>query len=312
MSEREGSPVADRDGGILYCVATKKGLTVLQAALRVGRARPNYVTTFVEKGVAQSYDKQIVELAQQHRCDVIPLKQFRTGLLEFVKNRHISALVCIGWRYLVPSEVMDAVDGEVIVAHDSLLPRLRGFAPLPTAIIAGETETGVTYLRASQGVDDGRVLWQRGVPISPDDTIESLTEKILPLYAEGIQCYLEGAWAEGTAQDESAATYSIWRDELDYRIDWSLDASVIERSVRALGPPYLGAQCVLRDDLVTIQKATVLDDLSFAIRQPGKVWALDEQGRPLIVCGRGLLRIDAATIDGTSIVPMKSLRNRFL
>jgi methionyl-tRNA formyltransferase len=62
---------------------------------------------------------------------------------------------------------------------------------------------------------------------------------------------------------------------------------------------------------VVIHRAEVEPDLPFAIRQPGKVWALDTDGRPTVVCGSGLLKILEASADGTSIVPLEKLRLRF-
>jgi methionyl-tRNA formyltransferase len=107
------------------------------------------------------------------------------------------------------------------------------------------------------------------------------------------------------------ATYSIWRDEVDYWIDWREDAARIERTIRALGDPYLGARTRWNDCTVVLHRATVIDDVRFAIRQPGKVWALDEQGCPTVVCGAGMLKVLAATCDGQSILPLTSLRVRF-
>ncbi len=79
----------------------------------------------------------------------------------------------------------------------------------------------------------------------------------------------------------------------------------------ALGEPYLGAKTCLRDKTVVIHEAEIVADVDFAIRQPGKVWGLDADGRPTIVCGHGMLRLLNATRDGQSIFPMRSLRVRF-
>lgn len=297
--------------GTLLCVATQKGLVALESAIQVADPSMLHVCTFEETGVVESHDARIRTTAKEHGCQPAMLRELRENFLRFVIDRGIARVLCIGWRYIVPMQVVHALNGHVVVAHDSLLPRLRGFAPLPTAMIIGERETGVTFLRAGAGADDGDILWQGRVAIDPDDTIAVLTEKVLPLYAEGTKRFLNGDLKEATPQSTTDATYSIWRDEFDYRIDWSADAATIERSVRALGPPYLGAKCRLGASDVTIRRATVMPDLRFAIRQPGKVWSLDEAGRPLVVCGSGLLRIDDAVLDGASLLPLRRLRIRF-
>jgi methionyl-tRNA formyltransferase len=211
----------------------------------------------------------------------------------------------------VPPEAVDHLNGEVVIAHDSLLPRLRGFAPLPTALIVGEPHTGVTLIRAGPGVDDGDVLWQKSIAIGPADTIADLIDRVIPLYREGAGRYLRGELVDARPQDKRLATYSIWRDELDYRIDWSESADRIERTVRALGPPYLGARSTLGGEEVVLHRAEVMPDLEFAIRQPGKVWSLDADGRPTVVCGKGCLKILAASAGGKGLFPLKSLRQRF-
>ena len=123
--------------------------------------------------------------------------------------------------------------------------------------------------------------------------------------------FLAGDLRDGTPQDHSKATYSIWRDADDYWIDWTQDSETIERTIRALGKPYLGARSRLNDKTIIISESVVEPDICFAIRQPGKVWSLDETGCPTIVCGRGMLRITSAMEEGRSIIPMRSLRLRF-
>jgi methionyl-tRNA formyltransferase len=302
-------PVATKT--TLLCLATRKGYEVLRAATRIEHGRRLAVSTFRETNVVESYDEKIRGLAEEAGVAVVPWKELRSNPVGFLAGRGIDSVLCIGWRYLVPDEAIRFLGGEVVIAHDSLLPKYRGFAPLVTAMIAGESETGVTFLRAGRSVDDGDVLWQGRAPIGAGDTISDMIDKLVPLYVEGACRYLRGELAEGRPQDERAATYSIWRDAEDYRIDWTEDADRIERTIRALGPPYPGAQATLDGRAVVVRRAEVVADLPFAIRQPGKVWSLDAQGRPTVVCGSGLLKVLDATADGESILPLKALRLRF-
>ncbi len=296
---------------VLLCVATQKGYEVLRAATAHRENVRIHVCTFKESKVAVSYSETIRELAASHGLPLVRWADFRREPLGFLRQHGIGGILCIGWKYLIPPEVVSALAGNVIAAHDSLLPKLRGFAPLPTALIVGEDQTGVTFLRVGQGADDGDILWQRAFDILPSDTIAALIERTIPLYCEGAEMFLTGTLPPGHPQDESLATYSIWRDELDYWIDWNLDSETIERTVRALGKPYLGARCRREDAVVTIHESSVVPDVPFAIRQPGKAWSLDEQGCPTVVCGSGMLKVLSATCDGKSILPMRSLRVRF-
>jgi methionyl-tRNA formyltransferase len=99
------------------------------------------------------------------------------------------------------------------------------------------------------------------------------------------------AIANAVEQKHAEATYSIWRDQQDYLIDWAESAANIRRMVDALSFPYDGAATRLNDCTVVIDEASEVDDLAFELRHPGKIWRL-EHGRPVVICGRGLLRLD--------------------
>ncbi|MHB8951969.1 MAG: methionyl-tRNA formyltransferase [Pirellulaceae bacterium] len=261
--------------------------------------------------MARSYSERIHALATSHGLPMVRWSDFKRDPVGYLQQEAIEGLLCIGWRYLIPEAAIAYLCGNVVAAHDSLLPKFRGFAPLPTALIVGEKRAGVTFLRVGRGVDEGDILWQKAMDIGPTDTIAQLIERVVPLYREGATMFLNGELSAGVPQDSSQATYSIWRDERDYWIDWHADSAMIERTVRALGDPYLGARCRLNDKIVIVHQAEIVPDIGFALRQPGKVWGLDERGCPTVVCGQGMLRILAATCQGASILPMQSLRVRF-
>jgi methionyl-tRNA formyltransferase len=297
---------------ILLCVATKKGHEVLQEALEHCPRQFLSVCVISEPNTAEPFDEAIRRLARDAGVPIIPWSSFRSDPVGFLRSHEVGTILCISWRYLIPPPALTYLEGEVIVAHDSLLPKFRGFAPLPTALIVGEERTGVTFLRAAPGMDEGDILWQGSVPIEPTDTIGTLIDKICPLYRAGARRCFQGELVHATPQDSQLATYSLWRDELDYRVDWSEDAEQIERTIRALGPPYLGAQAMLGGKIVFLHQAEVLPDLDFAIRQTGKIWSLDCEGRPTIVCGKGLLKLLRATsAQGVNLFPLKALRQRF-
>ena len=93
-----------------------------------------------------------------------------------------------------------------------------------------------------------------------------------------------------TKQSEADATYSIWRDEEDYFINWNWTVDRIIRHIDALGYPYAGSRTSIGDQLIIIDEAEPVEDIKFVIRQPGKIWKL-ENGHPVVVCGKGCLKI---------------------
>lgn len=296
---------------IILCLATEKGLAVAKSLQRYRSDYTFTICTFREKK-AECFQDRILTEARRYGIRHVTLPEWRDSGAKILCEVNADAIICVGWRYLVPDEVAKLVNGNVIVAHDSLLPKLRGFSPLPTALICGEKQTGVTFLRASATVDAGAIYWQKSISIDDDDTIRDLIQKTIPLYIEGVEAALNGAFSDPFPQNEANATYSVWRGQDDYALDWSLSADCICRTIRALGSPYLGARTHLGGREVIVAKATVFSDLPFAIRQPGKVWSLDEEGCPIVICGEGLLRIDNAIFaDGQSLIPMNRLRVRF-
>jgi methionyl-tRNA formyltransferase len=112
-------------------------------------------------------------------------------------------------------------------------------------------------------------------------------------------------------QDEAAATYSLWRDEDDYFINWNEDSRRICRTVYALSFPYKGACTLLNNNKIIIEDATPVKDVIVMNRQPGKVLFI-EDGLPVVVCGSGLLKIVSA-IDSSrqTVLPLTRFRSRF-
>lgn len=204
----------------------------------------------------------------------------------------------VGWQFLLPE------DPRLVVFHDGLLPRYRGFAPTVAALINGEPRIGVTAIRPVAATDAGPIYCQRSVPVTYPLKIAAAFDLLAPLY---VDCALEilGKNSAPVEQDHAAASFSIWRDDDDYAIDWSLPADRIARMVDAVGWPYLGA----RSGQIVIQDAAPVDDVRFETRQPGKLWSI-EGGKPVVVCGSGMLRIDRAVDKAGEVVTFSKLRAR--
>jgi methionyl-tRNA formyltransferase len=297
---------------IILCLATEKGLAVAQSLGELVPYASFTICTFREQKLAECFADRIREAILLLGCRHVDYSDWKKNASGIIREVRANTIICVGWRYMITSEMRDLVGGNVIVAHDSLLPKFRGFAPLPTAMMCREQEAGVSFIQATDGVDEGPVFWQERFTIEANDRISDVIRKTLPLYVFGVRSAILGELRTPLPQKDSEATYSIWRDEADYYIDWAQSAVLIEVMVRALGSPYLGARARLGDRVVAIHKASVEPDLRFAIRQPGKVWCIDEIGRPTVICGEGMLKLHEATFsNGESLVPLKRLRVRF-
>ena len=302
------------ESSILLCVATAKGLAALRAVNEAGFSLRLRVSTFKEVKVIRGYDEDIRAYAAKNHISFHSWNEIRKGGVDWLRQNRVWAIVCVGWRYMVPKDMIDALCGRVLVTHDSLLPKYRGYAPLVSALINGEQEAGVTVLLAAQEVDAGDIVYQKSFSIGPKDKISDLIQKTLPIFAEGVVQSLRDLIADRYKkfpQDHTKATFSIWRDEADLWVQWAQSARRIERTIRALGPPYMGARTWLGDEVVELLAADLAEDPFFEIRQPGKVWRLTSEGEPVVVCGKGMLLIREANIGNQSLIPLRKLRVRF-
>jgi methionyl-tRNA formyltransferase len=174
--------------------------------------------------------------------------------------------------------------------HASLLPRHRGAAPIPAAILAGDAETGVTIMRMDAGLDTGPCLAQRAEAIYPDDTAVTLSERLASLGAKLLIEVLPGYLA-GTLtlrpQDAARATYAPQLKKQDGHLDFSLPAAELERRVRAF-TPWPGAFALWNQRSIKILRAVVVDTPP---GQTGHVIKTDEG--PAVTCGSaGLLLLE--------------------
>jgi methionyl-tRNA formyltransferase len=147
--------------------------------------------------------------------------------------------VVAAYGQLIPSALLAVPRFGMINVHPSLLPKYRGAAPVHRAVIAGDTETGVTIMRVAPKLDSGAMFARRTHPIGAHETSEAL-EEALAVVGARLLVEVVDSLAEGTAheepQDEHLATYAARLTKEEGLIDWSLSASRIHDRVRGLFP----------------------------------------------------------------------------
>lgn len=214
-------------------------------------------------------------------------------------------LIAIGWRWLV-----DTNQYKLITIHDSLLPKFRGFNPLVTALIEGEKTIGATAIIANEGIDAGDIVAQEEIKIEYPIKIEDAINLIAEIYGKIIVMIVRSDDLNPNPQNHANASYSIWRNEDDYRIDWSWGANRIKRFIDAVGYPYLGALTNYNGKGIRISQASVIQDLPIVNRTPGKLFKIDGNA-PHVVCGKGMIKIDKAVYDKIGqVVSFDKLRER--
>ena len=153
--------------------------------------------------------------------------------------------------------------------HPSLLPKYRGPSSINWPIIRGETRTGLTIFRPTDGLDEGPVILQKETPIGPDDTLGSVYfDRLFPM---GVAAMLEAADSvvaaryRETPQDESLASYEGWCREAEARIHWASHVDFIYNLVRGCNPAP-GAWTTLNG-----QKLQIFDSRKHPVRTFGAV-----------------------------------------
>jgi len=258
-----------------------------------------------DPNIQDDYSAQIAEYCRERE---IPFA-FRGDANSSIDSA--SFVLAVGWRWMI----RDIDEKKLLVFHDSLLPRYRGFAPLVSALLNREPEIGVTALFGADEYDRGDIIAQCKMAVSYPTTIQREIDRISHLYARlsvmTISTLLENPSGRGSPQNEKLATYSLWRDDEDYRINWSNDADYIQHFVACLGFPYLGASTFANDRLIRILTCSAMNDVNIENRTPGKVIFL-ENNLPVVVCGKGLLKIDRAIYDdGEDALPFSTFRILF-
>ena len=157
--------------------------------------------------------------------------------------------VVVAYGHILPREAVDLPARGTLNIHASLLPALRGAAPIQEAIRSGLTETGVTIMRMVEALDAGPILLQREVPILPDTTCGELQLELSEVGAETLieaLAMMEAGAIEEQPQDEALATYAPKVTRAMARIDWGKPADEVARLIRAYDPKP-GAWTTLRE-----------------------------------------------------------------
>ncbi|NQW09602.1 MAG: methionyl-tRNA formyltransferase [Alphaproteobacteria bacterium] len=199
----------------------------------------------------------------------------------------LDAAVVVAYGLILPPAILSAPRLGCLNVHASLLPRWRGAAPIQRAILAGDTETGVTIMQMDTGLDTGPTLLRRSLPITPETTGQSLHDALSELGAELIAPALAGL-ADGsvtpTPQSDDGVTYAKKLDRDEGRLDFTGPADALIRQIRAFDP-WPGAFFEYQGTRIKVLAAQWLD-LGPIANRPGTV--LDDA--LTIACGHGALR----------------------
>ena len=240
----------------------------------------------------------VKELAE--RLGMPVLQPHRARSPEFVGQLRALApdiAIVVAYGQILPADVIAVPPLGCINAHASLLPHLRGAAPIQRAILAGDRETGVTVMQINERMDAGDVLCSRALAIEADDDTATLGAKLSALAAtllvEAVERITTGA-ARWTPQDDAAATYAPMIRREETQIDWARPAVDIERCIRAFRPEP-GAFTLHDGARLKILAATV--ESRGSDEPPGSVDP-DSRDGVRVACGSGSLIVSTVQPEG--------------
>lgn len=223
----------------------QEGTLALEAVLRSGHQVVAVMTltedTMFQRSAAADYG----EIGRRFQVPVHRVRNINDNeVVELLKSLDLDLLFVIGWSQILSARVLRCARIGVVGAHASLLPHNRGSAPVNWALISGEEHTGNTLFWLSEGVDEGDVIEQSHILISPYDTCATVYDhvarsnremilRLLPRLARGER--------PGMRQDAAESELLPRRRPEDGAIDWTVGAQEVYNFVRALTRPYPGA-----------------------------------------------------------------------
>lgn len=237
----------------------------------------------------------------------------RKAWIARLKEQNPDMIIVAAYGQILPKAILDIAP--CINVHASLLPRYRGSAPIQRAIAAGDEVTGVTIMWMDEGIDTGNSILQAEVPILPEDTGESMHDKLAAAGARALMQVVErfavGECPEGVPQDESKATYAPMLSREDGQIDWNQTARRIDCGVRAY-TPWPCAYTTWNGKVVKIQRTGIFREeekvegcVSGQVLTKEQTASLD--GRPerqiLVQTGTGILEILQLQLPGKKSLP---------
>lgn len=256
-------------------------------------------------GVLTLSDRKInadyIDISVRARADDVPVyladQTTNADLAKLLSDLQPDVVFVIGWSRLLGREILEIPRMGTVGYHPARLPENRGRHPLIWAIALGLEETASSFFLLDEGIDSGPILSQVTLPIARTDHAGDLYAKALDAIPKQLkevtaqlQCGLQGL----KAQDHSTATYWRKRSRSDGRIDWRMTASSIYDLVRALAPPYPGAEFTVGDQTVTLWQCEIVENCVPNNAEPGKVLSI-ENGHLLVKAGVGAVRILATS-----------------
>jgi methionyl-tRNA formyltransferase len=235
-------------------------------------------------------------LAEQHSLNIFqPVTLKDQSVQDSIAATQADVMIVAAYGLIIPTVVLQMPRYGCYNIHASLLPRWRGAAPIHRALLAGDAETGVTIMEVVPALDAGAMVSKGVVPITDNDTTQSLHDALSVQGAELMVTAMAQLQATGhllaVPQDEALVTYAHKLEKAEAAIDWHKSAIEISRQVRGFNP-FPVAQSILKGEVCRIWMAVSQEGRA----NPGEVVSV--QDGILVGTGEGLLLISELQAPG--------------
>jgi len=230
----------------------------------------------------------VKEKAMEHGIPVFQPKSLKKNneVMDILKELNPDAIVVAAYGMILPKEILDLPRFGCINVHASLLPELRGAAPINWAIIRGYDKTGITTMLMGEGLDTGDILLKEETPIGENETAGELFDRLSIIGGSLLIRTLEELERGSIVplpQDESKATYAPMLSKELGHINWNMDSKQVHNLIRGVNP-WPGAYCFYEEKMLKILNADYVEGPENEV--PGKVIKA-QKGVLEIACRRG-------------------------
>jgi methionyl-tRNA formyltransferase len=287
---------ADYNYKIVFIGGTKRGYILLEELFKKRSENICYIVAMPEDiHETEKYSSKIEKIARDNNKPFKLCKKLDEKDIEDILLTSPDIALIVGWRTLIDSKLYKYPKYGAWAAHDSLLPKYRGFAPLNWAIINGEDRTGVSLFRVDEGMDTGPLINSKEIIIEENDTAAEIYNSVIDATVEVVfesLNMLEQGTIKHIAQDESKATYTCPRTPADGYIDWNKPAVEIKRLVQALSLPYPCAYSFYKGEIFKIISCEIPElQVTYAGNIPGRPIRIHDNNGVEVLTGNGILLI---------------------
>lgn len=241
---------------IAFCTCVQLGLSCINAILSIGGKLDLLITLRDDLFKTKSGRIFLDEVANNNNIPLVKIKNINDEeIISIIKKEKIDWLFIIGWSQIAKKDILNAPKYGCIGMHPTLLPKGRGRASIPWAILKGLDKTGVTMFKLDEGVDTGDIIGQKEIYIKKDINATELYDLVNEAHIELIKSYWEDIVLNNIKlikQNNNLATEWPGRKPEDGLIDKNMDVFYAERLVRAVTKPYPGAFIINEDGSKTI------------------------------------------------------------